>query len=187
MKQIITFLTIVVIAAACNSDKQKPADNPLGNASLFESLPAAQTGVNFVNTLQENDSLSILQYLYFYNGGGVSAGDINNDGLTDLYFVSNQGKNHLYLNKGNFKFEDITDKAGVGGLADWQTGVTMADVNGDGLLDIYVCAVSNYRGLKGHNELYINNGDLTFTEKSKEYGVDFQGFSTQATFFDYDK
>ncbi|GAB2550873.1 VCBS repeat-containing protein [Spirosoma aerophilum] len=133
-----------------------------------------------------NEKLNILDYLYFYNGGGVSAGDINNDGLTDLYFVSNQGKNKLYLNKGNFKFEDITAKAGVEGFADWQTGSTMADVNGDGLLDIYVCAVGNFRGQEGSNELYINNGDETFTEKAADYGLDFTGFSTQAAFFDYD-
>ncbi|NEN39812.1 VCBS repeat-containing protein, partial [Escherichia coli] len=127
----------------------------------FQTLDSTQTGVRFVNQLKPTEKLNILDYLYFYNGGGVSAGDINNDGLTDLYFVSNQGKNKLYLNKGNFKFEDITTKAGVEGFADWQTGSTMADVNGDGLLDIYVCAVGNFRGQEGSNELYINNGDET--------------------------
>lgn len=153
---------------------------------LFQTLDSTQTGVGFVNHLVPNEKLNIIDYLYFYNGGGVSAGDINNDGLTDLYFVSNQGKNKLYLNKGNFKFEDITTKAGVEGYADWQTGSTMADVNGDGFLDIYVCAVGNFRGLEGANELYINNGDGTFTEKAADYGLDFTGFSTQAAFFDYD-
>ena len=157
---------------------------------LFQSLDSAETGINFVNRLQDTGQMNMLDYLYFYNGGGVAAGDLNNDGLTDLYFVSNQGPNKLYLNKTkpgqHPTFADITDRAGVGGRADWQTGVTMADVNGDGFLDIYVCAVSQFRGLRGHNELYINNGDLTFTEKSAEYGLAFAGFSTQAAFFDYD-
>ncbi|GAB3033785.1 VCBS repeat-containing protein [Spirosoma pulveris] len=177
MNRIFLFACALALAG-CNSFKsEKP---------LFESLDSTKTGVGFVNKLVPTEKLNILDYLYFYNGGGVSAGDINNDGLTDLYFVSNQGKNKLYLNKGNFKFEDITAKAGVEGFADWQTGSTMADVNGDGLLDIYVCAVGNFRGQEGSNELYINNGDNTFTEKAADYGLDFTGFSTQAAFFDYD-
>jgi hypothetical protein len=179
MKRIGFFLAIgAFLLTGCNPFKsEKP---------LFQSLDSTQTGVGFVNRLAPTDKLNILDYLYFYNGGGVSAGDINNDGLTDLYFVSNQGKNKLYLNKGNFKFEDITAKAGVEGFSDWQTGSTMADVNGDGFLDIYVCAVGNFRGLEGSNELYINNGDGTFAEKAADYGLDFTGFSTQAAFFDYD-
>ncbi|GAB4015348.1 VCBS repeat-containing protein [Spirosoma koreense] len=158
---------------------------------LFQRLDSTQTGVTFVNRLQNTDSLSILDYLYFYNGGGVAAGDLNNDGLTDLYFVSNQGANQLYLNKGKLAFTDVTAKAGVTGKAGWQTGVTLADINADGWLDIYVCAVSRFRGLQGTNELYINNGPgpdgtPTFTERSAEYGLNFAGFSTQAAFFDYD-
>lgn len=154
-------------------------------------IDSTQTGVGFNNQLHNTDSLSILDYLYFYNGGGVAAGDLNNDGLTDLYFVSNQGPNKLYLNKGKFTFTDVTAKASMSGQADWQTGVTMADINGDGQLDIYVCAVSKFRGLKGANELYINNGPdtngiPTFTERAAEYGLAFAGFSTQAAFFDYD-
>jgi len=173
-------LALAVLTASCQLNglfSEKP---------LFETLDSTRTGVGFVNKLVPSEKLNILDYLYFYNGAGVAAGDINNDGLTDLYFVSNQGKNRLYLNKGDFKFEDITQKAGVEGFSDWQTGVTMADINGDGFLDIYVCAVGNFKGLEGSNELYINNGDGTFTEKAADYGLDFTGFSTQAAFFDYD-
>ena len=128
-----------------------------------------------------------MYYLYYYNGGGVSIGDINNDGLPDVYFTANnKGGNKLYLNKGNFVFEDITDKATVAGSSDWCSGVTMADVNNDGLLDIYVSAVANFLGLQGHNELFINNGNNTFTESAVKYGLDLIGLSTQAAFFDYD-
>src|SRR5436190_17737034 len=155
--------------------------------TLFESLSASRTHISFANNLEKKKLFNILYYLYYYNGGGVATGDINNDGLPDIYFTANsKGHNKLYLNKGNFEFEDITDKAGVAGSADWCTGVTMADVNGDGFLDIYVSAVSKKYGLTGHNELYINNGNNTFTEKSKEYGLDFSGFTTQTAFFDYD-
>jgi hypothetical protein len=159
---------------------QVPAD------ALFRTLDSAQTGIAFRNQLPPDDALNILEYLYYYNGAGVAAGDVNNDGLTDLFFVANRGKNQLYLNKGNFRFENATEKAGVGGFADWKTGVSMADVNGDGWLDIYVCAVGNYKGLEGANELYINQKDGTFAEKAAEYGLDFTGFATQAAFFDYD-
>ena len=155
--------------------------------TLFESLSSSKTHIKFSNNLERKELFNILYYLYYYNGGGVATGDINNDGLTDIYFTANsKGHNKLYLNRGNFEFEDITDKAGVAGSADWCTGVTMADINGDGFLDIYVSAVSNKYGLKGHNELFINNGNGSFTEKSKEYGLDFSGFTTQTAFFDYD-
>ena len=178
------------LLAACSRNKVS------NETPLFHQLDSAQTGVGFRNQLRNTDSLSILDYLYFYNGGGVAAGDLNNDGLTDLYFVSNQGPNKLYLNntapgKDHFSFTDVTGKAAVAGRADWQTGVTLADVNGDGLLDIYVCAVGKFKGLRGTNELYINNGPgpdkvPTFTERAAEYGLAFSGFSTQAAFFDYD-
>lgn len=156
-------------------------------AGFFEVMPASKTNISFENKLEKKRLFSILYYLYYYNGGGVATGDINNDGLTDIYFTANsRGHNKLYLNKGNFNFEDITVKAGVQGTSDWCTGVTMADVNGDGLLDIYVSTVSGKYELTGHNELYINNGNATFTEKSAQYGLNTQCFTTQSAFFDYD-
>ena len=176
--QVKLFLCIVLISflVSCNQKQ-----------TLFVSLPSSKTHINFSNKLVKKKLLNILYYLYYYNGGGVAIGDINNDGLPDIYFTANsKGHNKLYPNKGNFEFEDITDKAGVAGTADWCTGVSMADVNGDGLLDIYVSAVANRYGLTGHNELFINNGNNTFTKKSKEYGLDFSGFTTQVAFFDYD-
>ena len=162
---------------------------------MFTLLPAAKTNIRFVNHIEDTDSLNILDYLYYYNGGGVAIGDVNNDGLPDIYFSSNLGSNKLYINKGNLSFEDITDKAGVNGKGNWKTGVTIVDVNGDGLQDIYVCEVGKYKNLHGHNELFINNGFSpgegkkgapTFTERSHEYGLDIEGFNTQAVFFDYD-
>ncbi len=155
--------------------------------TLFVSLPAQKTGVDFINLLTETEAFNIIEYLYFYNGGGVSVGDINNDGLIDIYFSSNQGPNKLFLNKGKMVFEDISKKSGLESLGSWKTGVSMVDINGDGLLDIYVCRLGNFKGISGKNELYINNGDLTFSEKATEYGLDFQGFSTHASFFDYDR
>ncbi|MER3375462.1 MAG: VCBS repeat-containing protein [Allomuricauda sp.] len=154
--------------------------------SLFENPSPKKTGVDFVNTLTTTEDLSILDYLYFYNGGGVSIGDINNDGLPDIFFTGNQVKNKLYLNKGDLNFEDISSAAGIEGNSTWNTGVTMADVNGDGFLDIYVCAVVGINGFNGFNELYINNGDNTFTESAAQYGLDFDSYSSNAAFFDYD-
>jgi hypothetical protein len=155
---------------------------------LFKLLPPETTSINFRNDLVESEGLNVLSYEYLYNGGGVAVGDINNDGLEDLFFTSNLGQNKLYLNLGNMKFKDITKDAGTG-LAgrqgDWKTGVTMADVNGDGLLDIYIC----YSGLgdnsKRRNQLFINKGNNKFVEQAKEYGLDDPGYSTQAVFFDY--
>ena len=151
----------------------------------FELLDPKRTGVTFANRLPKDTSFNILNYLYYYNGGGVAVGDVNNDGLPDLYFTSNVGSNRLYLNKGDYHFEDITARAGVADSVGWKSGVTMADVNGDGWVDIYVSGVS-YLGVHGRNVLYINNHDGTFTDRTKEYGLDFEGYSTQALFFDYD-
>ena len=155
--------------------------------TLFTSLSPSKTNIEFENNLEKKDLFGILYYLYYYNGGGVAIGDINNDGLPDIYFTANsKGNNRLYLNKGNMQFEDITAEANVAGQADWCSGVTMADVNSDGFLDIYVSTVSQHHGLKGKNHLYINNGNNTFKESAATYGLDFSGFATQAAFFDYD-
>jgi len=155
--------------------------------TLFTSVSPGKSNVHFENKLTPQKAFGILYYLYYYNGGGVSTGDINNDGLPDIYFTANsKGGNKLYLNKGNFKFEDVAEKSNVAGTSDWCTGSAMADINGDGLLDIYVSAVNINGKLKGRNELFINNGDTTFTESAEKYGLNFSGFSTQAAFFDYD-
>jgi hypothetical protein len=152
---------------------------------LFELLPPDATGVTFVNELPEAADFNILTYLYYYNGGGVAAGDVNGDGLPDLYFTSNLGSNRLYLNRGNYRFEDVTASAGVTGSPGWTTGAAMADVNGDGHLDIHVSAV-NHLNQPGRNILYVNDGDGTFTDRTDEYGLAHSGYSTQAAFFDYD-
>ena len=174
------FAAGVLALAACR---------PTAQPALFEQLPPESTGVVFVNRLPEDSAFNILNYLYYYNGGGVAAGDIDGDGLPDLYFTSNLGAGRLYLNQGNYRFEDITERAGVADSVGWKTGVTMADVNGDGRLDIYVAAVS-YLTMHGRNVLYINNGakngETTFADRTKEYGLEHVGYSTQAAFFDYD-
>jgi hypothetical protein len=179
MKNSPLFLFIIILVFSCRSkDENKDA--------LFSRLSPKQTKIDFVNKLTETEEFNIIEYLYFNNGAGVAAGDINNDGLVDLYFTSNQKPNKLFLNKGNLQFEDITVSAGVEGKGDWKTGVTMADVNGDGLLDIYVCQVGEYKSISGRNQLFINQGHLAFKDEAHEYGLDFKGFSTQAAFFDYD-
>jgi hypothetical protein len=153
---------------------------------LFSNPSSDETGITFNNTLTPTEDVNILDYLYFYNGGGVAVGDINGDELPDIFFSGNQVKNKLYLNKGNLKFEDITEKAQVSGNSSWNTGAIMGDVNGDGLLDIYVCAVVGMNGLNGFNELYINNGDTSFTESAAKYGLDFDSYSSSAVFLDFD-
>ena len=179
MKNSAVILFIIFFVHSC-----KPKENK--ENTLFTIMPSSETGISFNNPLTENEEFNIIEYLYFNNGAGVAAGDINNDGLIDLYFSSNQESNRLYLNKGNLIFEDITELAGIAGQGNWKTGVSMADVNGDGFLDIYVCQVGKYKTFNGRNQLFINNGNLTFKEESYDYGLDFQGFSTQAAFFDYD-
>jgi hypothetical protein len=153
---------------------------------LFKDLPADKTGLYFENRISNSEEFNMIDYLYYYDGGGVAIGDINNDGLSDVYLVSNEGENALFLNQGNMKFRDISQTAGVQSAGKWKTGVSMVDINADGLLDIYLCRLGNYKGITGRNELYVNQGDLTFREEAEKYNLDFAGFSTQAAFFDAD-
>ena len=180
MKCLLPYLLIVL----CFSCKNEPP--------LFESLSPKETNLYFQNQLSETTSLNILNYLYYYNGAGVAAGDFNNDGLVDLYFTANQSKDHLYLNIGGFKFKDITTAANIDNTSPWTTGVTTVDINNDGLLDIYVCKIGNYNTITGHNLLFVNNGIdkdgiPIFTEEAERYGLDLRSFSTQSAFFDMDK
>ena len=166
--------------ASCNSP-----------APRFESVSPEHSGVTFENKLIETVQHNIFSYLYFYNGGGVAAGDLNGDGLPDLYFTSNQEENRLYLNEGDFRFKDITEATKMQGKKGWTTGVTMADVNSDGKLDVYVSQLGDFQNIRGRNQLYINKGNDAagiplFEDEAKAYGLDLKGFSTQAAFFDYD-
>lgn len=170
---------IGIFLLGCSKDR-------LHQPVLFTDI-TRQSGINFRNDLTFTEQLNPYTYRNFYNGAGVAVGDVNNDGLLDIYFAGNQVDNKLYLNKGNLEFEDITLTAGVGCPGVWSTGVTFVDINADGFLDIYVCKSGNPDAPHRNNELFINNGDLTFTEKAKEYGLDIIGLSVQAAFFDFDK
>ena len=178
-----TFPVLLFFLYACGGQVQDETDTP---SRLFRLLSPDITGVDFNNTIVENDTFNMLDYIYVYNGGGVALGDINNDGLTDIYFTGNMADDKLYLNKGNLQFEDITEKSGIR-HAGWATGVTMVDINHDGLLDIYVCRSGNYPASGRTNLLYVNNGDLTFMEKATAYGIADTSYATQAAFLDYDK
>ncbi len=174
-------LTVVLIFLVLPylSCRQKQKD---GLFSLVEN-----SAVHFENKLTESSNFNVFNYRNFYNGGGVAIGDLNNDGLPDIFFTANQGSNKLYLNKGNFQFEDVSEKAGFTAKKQWSTGVVLVDINNDGWLDIYVCNAGNMLDPElRKNQLFINNHDLTFTEKAKEYGLDNDGYTTQASFFDYD-
>ena len=152
----------------------------------FEKRSSIETGIDFQNNLEYTEDFNPYTYRNFFNGGGVALGDINNDGLIDIYFTGNIVDNALYLNKGNWKFENITESAGVLCQDNWSTGATFIDINNDGLLDLYVAKSGKPGGNNRHNELFINQGDLTFIESSKEYGLDIEGLSVHASFFDYD-
>ncbi|MBC7829570.1 MAG: VCBS repeat-containing protein, partial [Chitinophagaceae bacterium] len=173
-------LLLLLFAYSCKEQQEQP------NQRLFELVSPSNSHINFINQLSYDDQFNIFTYRNFYNGGGVSTGDINNDGLVDIFFTANMEKNRLYLNKGNFQFEDITDKAGIFRKGKWSTGVAMVDINGDGYLDIYVCNSGHVKGDDKQNELYINNGNNTFSEKAAEYRVNDRGYSTHASFFDFD-
>ena len=180
------FLLLAVWSCGSNqqgTEDQRGAEGP----QLFTDLKPEQTGVDFANDLSFNKDFNIYTYRNFYNGGGVAIGDVNNDGLEDIYFSANMLPNRLYLNRGDFKFEDVTEKAGVAGTRAWATGVAMADVNGDGWLDIYVCNSGDIAGDNKQNELFINKGDGTFTEEAEAWGIADRGLSTHGVFFDYDR
>ncbi len=184
---------VLLLGTGCREKTTDPTSSTAADAPLFTLLPTATTGIDFRNDLVYDKDFNIYKYRNFYNGGGVGIGDINNDGLPDVFFSSNMGKNRLYLNRGDFKFDDISDQAGVAGKGSWSTGVSMADVNGDGWLDIYVCNSGNPRTeeqenqtFNRENELFVNNHDGTFTERAKEFGLNDGGLTTHAAFFDYD-
>lgn len=175
------FLLLILLTAAC-TEKIKKTEGP-----LFELVDPEKSGVKFENKLQEYSEEHIFNFNYLYNGAGVAIGDINSDGLQDIYFTANRAKDKLYLNKGNFKFEDISESSGISAFSGWRSGVAMADVNADGWLDIYVCR-GGFKNdpVKNANLLFINNGDNTFTELGSRYGIADIGFSIAACFFDYD-
>ena len=178
------FIFVLLLAFSCKDMNEEIIANV--DSPQFKLLSTETTGINFINDLVSTDDFNVYKYRNFYNGGGVALGDINNDGLQDIYLTSNLKENKLYLNKGGFKFEDISEKANVAGTKAWSTGVSMVDINADGYLDIYVCNSGDVKGDNKQNEFFINNGDLTFTERASELGLDDKGFSTHASFFDYD-
>jgi hypothetical protein len=180
-KRIGIFVVLSILLVACTND------SPSTGGDLFVLKDNQAIGIEFSNDLTYTKDFNVYKYRNFYNGGGVAIGDVNNDGLADVFMTSNQGSNRLFLNKGNWQFEDITESAGVGGERAWSTGVTMADVNADGLLDIYVCNSGDVAGDNKENELYINQGNLQFKEQAAEYNLNDKGYSTHASFFDYDK
>lgn len=174
--KIYCLLAVISLVLSCN---QKKAD------ALFEL--ETNSGISFINTIESSDENNVFKYRNFYNGGGVAAGDLNNDGLPEVFFTANSGDNKLFLNKGNFKFEDITSKAGLNNKGKWSTGIVFVDINADGWLDIYVCNAGNMmQPLLRKNQLYINNKNLTFTEQAAAFGLDNDGYTTHASFFDYD-
>ncbi len=187
--RIVLLIIFAFIFTDCQKDSESSNSSEINteDSPLFSQLSSLESGIDFSNTIEEDVKNNITAYDYYYNGGGVAIGDINNDELPDIFFTGNNVPNRLYLNKGNLKFDDISKKAGIQS-ENWSTGVTMVDINNDGLLDIYVCnSGPNPDRQFRANQLFINNGDLTFSEKAAEYGIANTGYSTQASFFDYDK
>ena len=187
MKELKRLGAVVLCTAlfmACSDDEEQiPVEK---KDTLFSLLSPEESGIDFVNAVENQKDFNIFKYRNFYNGGGVAIGDVNNDGLQDIYFTGNMEANRLYINKGDMKFEDVTEKAGVAGNKPWSTGVVMADINADGWLDIYVSNAGNLEGNNHDNDLYINQGDGTFKEMAEQYNLAKTGFSTHASFFDYD-
>lgn len=183
-------LLVLLLVIACGNENNSPTEEvkKTDTAALFELVPTEHSGLTFTNNIIENDSINYFRFMHLYMGAGVATGDINNDGLPDLFFNSNMEANQLYLNKGGLKFEDISQSAGINDAEGFTTGVTMADVNGDGWLDIYVCKSGWYEdpSMK-QNLLFINNKNSTFTESAAQYGLNDIGNSIQSSFFDYDK
>lgn len=181
----IFYLSLCLLFSCNKSDKTKESTTD-SSIKVFEKMPSSTTGIKFNNKLEETEENNVMVYDGFYVGGGSAVIDVNNDGLLDLLFVSNQGPEKLYLNKSNFKFEDISKSSGIEGGDEWTGGVTVADVNADGWDDIYICCLVYLDPERRRNKLYINNKDNTFTERAREYGIDDPGFSVQGSFFDYD-
>ena len=171
-------IILFIILSACSKQKKD---------KLFDLISTQKSNITFINSLEYTEQLNPYTYRNFYNGGGVAIGDFNNDSLQDIFFTGNLVSNRLYLNKGGLYFDDITEQSGLISSGVWSTGVSVVDINGDGYLDIYVCKSGPPGGERRYNELFINNGDLTFKESAKEYGLDNEGLSTHAAFFDFDK
>ncbi len=183
--QVVMFLSVVAVSTLISSCTKKRSSTKK-DGPLFSLLDPGISGIQFANTLAYDEKFNIYTYRNFYNGAGVAIGDVNLDSMPDIFFSSNMGDNKLFLNKGNFKFEDVTAAAGVAGKGAWSTGVTMADVNGDGWLDIYVCNSGDVAGDNKKNELFINQQNGTFTEQAETYGLADEGYTTHSVFFDYD-
>jgi len=184
IKTFFPFAGLLVFLFACNDRKKE-------SLPIFEALSSRSTGINFTNKLTPTPQFNMFKYMYFYNGAGVGVGDFNNDGLSDIFFSSNQGENKLYLNEGGMKFKDVTNLAKIPQDGGWSTGVSVVDINNDGQLDIYVCRVGNYETLQSKNQFLIckgkdSNGIPYYENEATKMGLDFSGFSTQAAFFDYD-
>ncbi|MEM7571485.1 MAG: VCBS repeat-containing protein [Bacteroidota bacterium] len=183
------YSVLILLFLACNGGQQAvEADQfTVPEDARFQEIPASESGLNFANNLTLDANFDVFRYRNYYNGGGVGIGDLNNDGLPDVYMTANTLSNRLFLNQGDLKFKDVTEQSGAGGTHAWSTGVALADVNGDGWLDIYVCNSGDLEGNRRENELFINQQDGSFREAAAEYGLDDGGFSTHAVFFDYDK
>lgn len=181
----LTGILFLLLVTACKQKKQL-------KSPIFKTLTNKETGIDFTNKLKPTPEFNLFSYMYYYNGAGVGAGDFNNDGLIDLFFSANQGDNKLYLNKGNLKFADVTKQATIPQDGGWSTGVSVVDINNDGLLDIYICKVGHYKVLNSRNQLLVckgisKEGVPYYQDEAAAYGLDFTGFSTQAVFFDYDR